>query len=67
MIRLTAIVVAAALSLLLQGCANHCGGDSCTRPESAAKTLVIWWPPHMRVETGPDAKRLDHQVVPLEH
>lgn len=65
MIRLLAVVMAAAL-ILLQGCASHCRDDSCARPQSNAKALVIWWPPHMRVEQGPDAERPDHQVVPLD-
>lgn len=66
MIRLMAIVIGAAALSLLHGCASQCRGDSCTRPEPDAKTLVIWWPPHMRVEKGPEAERLDHQVVPLD-
>jgi len=66
MIRLIAIAMGVAALSLLQGCASQCRGDSCTRPEPNAKTLVIWWPPHMRVEAGPDAERPDHQVVPLD-
>ncbi|MDY7582189.1 MULTISPECIES: HrpT family type III secretion system protein [Pseudomonas] len=52
--------------MTLQGCATNCQGDSCTRPVSSAGNLVIWWPTHMRNETGPDALRPDHLVVLLE-
>lgn len=65
MSRLIAIVMAAGV-LLLQGCTTHCRGDSCSRPASSASALVVWWPPAMRVETGPDAMQPDHQIVPIE-
>ncbi|WP_338152527.1 HrpT family type III secretion system protein [Pseudomonas deceptionensis] len=52
---------------MLQGCTTHCRGDSCSRPESGASALVIWWPPQMRVDTGPNAAQPDHLVVLLEH
>nr|WP_254924794.1 HrpT family type III secretion system protein [Pseudomonas fragi] len=58
--------MAACLVGLLQGCTPHCRGDLCARPASSASMLVIWWPPHMRLESGPNAERSDHQVVPLE-
>jgi hypothetical protein len=58
--------IAAGIVLMLQGCTPHCRGDSCSRPESGASALVIWWPAQMRVETGPNAAQPDHLVVPLE-
>ena len=53
-------------ALLVAGCTPTCKGDSCSRPQSTKDKLVIWWPPQMRSETGPNAERSDHQVVPLE-
>lgn len=66
MTRLISAVVAAGIVLLLQGCTTHCRGNSCARPESSANALVIWWPSHMRADTGALAQPLDHQVVSLE-
>ena len=66
MTRLSAGAMAAALAGLLQGCTSDCRTDLCARPASSARTLVIWWPPHIRTETGPYAERSDHHVVPLE-
>lgn len=66
MSRLDTLAVTAALLALLQGCTPHCRGDLCERPASSASALVIWWPPQMRSETGPNAERSDHQIVPLE-
>lgn len=66
MIRLFSVVMIAGIVLLLQGCTSHCRGNSCARPESSAKALVIWWPPHMRSETEANAQPSDHQVVSLE-
>lgn len=66
MTRLFAAAMTLALGMTLQGCATRCHGDSCNRPVSSTSNLVIWWPPHMRIETGPDAVRPDHQVVLLE-
>lgn len=66
MIRLFSVVMIAGIVLLLQGCTTHCRGNSCARPESSAQALVIWWPPHMRIETGTNALPSDHQVVSLE-
>lgn len=66
MIRLICAVMAAGTVLLLQGCASHCRGESCTRSESSAQALVIWWHPHMRIETGVNTQPSDHQVVSLE-
>lgn len=48
MTRLIAVAMAAALAGLLQGCTSDCRADLCARPASSARTLVIWWPPHMR-------------------
>ena len=66
MTRLSAVAMAAALAGLLQGCTSDCRTDLCARPASSASALVIWWPPHMRLDTGPNAEGSDHQVVPLE-
>ena len=66
MIRMLAVAMTIVLGISLQGCATHCHGDVCTRPVSSASNLVIWWSPTMRIETGPDAVRPDHQVVRLE-
>ena len=53
-------------ALLVAGCTPTCKGDSCSRPQSNANTLVIWWPPQMRVEPGPSGERADYQTVSLE-
>ncbi|MEJ3576324.1 HrpT family type III secretion system protein [Pseudomonas fragi] len=66
MSRLITLAMTAALMALLQGCTPYCRGDLCERPASSASALVIWWPPQMRSETGPNAERSDHQVVTLE-
>ncbi|WP_412763070.1 HrpT family type III secretion system protein [Pseudomonas bubulae] len=66
MTRFTAVAMAAFLVGLLPGCTPHCRGDLCARPASSTSTLVIWWPPHMRLDTGPNAEGSDHQIVPLE-
>lgn len=60
------VAIPVALMGLLQGCTTPCSGDRCQRPASSPGALVIWWPPHMRIETGPNAERSDHQVVPLD-
>lgn len=39
-------------ALFISGCTPTCKGDSCSRPQSTSDKLVIWWPPHMRVEPG---------------
>ncbi|WP_016971237.1 HrpT family type III secretion system protein [Pseudomonas tolaasii] len=52
--------------MLLAGCTATCKGDSCSRPQSSADKLVVWWPPHMRVDAGPSAERADHQTISLE-
>lgn len=52
--------------LLLAGCTATCKSDSCSRPQSSADKLVVWWPPHMRVDAGPSAERADHQTISLE-
>lgn len=54
------------IALLATGCTPTCKGDSCSRPQSTSKNLVIWWPAHMRVEPGPAAERADYQTVSLE-
>lgn len=68
MIRLMMITVVITVVLMgpLQGCTPHCRGDRCQRPASSASALVIWWPPHMRSEAGPNAEPPELQVVPLE-
>ncbi|XVJ45259.1 HrpT family type III secretion system protein [Pseudomonas sp. UBT] len=53
-------------ALLVAGCTPTCKGDSCTRPQSSADTLVVWWPPQMRVAPGPSGERADYQTVSLE-
>ena len=67
MSRRLAAAIALGTALILQGCAAHCRGNSCTRPQSNASSLVIWWPPQMRIETGPNTAQPDYLVVPLEH
>ncbi|KQM52837.1 MULTISPECIES: HrpT family type III secretion system protein [Pseudomonas] len=52
--------------LLVAGCTPTCKGDSCSRPQSSADTLVVWWPPQMRVDAGPSGERSDYQTVSLE-
>jgi ABC-type glycerol-3-phosphate transport system substrate-binding protein len=53
-------------ALLSAGCTPTCRGDSCSRPQSTKDTMVIWWPPQMRVEPGPAGERADYQTVSLE-
>lgn len=53
-------------TLLVAGCTPTCKGDSCSRPQSTSDTLVIWWPPQMRVEPGPSGERADYQSISLE-
>ncbi|MCX4063526.1 HrpT family type III secretion system protein [Pseudomonas rhodesiae] len=55
-----------ATALLVAGCTPTCKGDSCSRPQSSKDTMVIWWPPQMRVEPGPAGERKDYQTVSLE-
>jgi len=52
--------------LLISGCTPTCRGDSCSRPQATTNSLVVWWPPHMRVEPGPAGERADYQTVSLE-
>lgn len=54
------------LALLAAGCTSNCKGDSCSRPQSSADKMVVWWPAHMRTEPGPSGERADHQTVSLE-
>ena len=54
------------LTLLATGCTPTCKGDSCSRPQSSKDTMVIWWPPQMRIEPGPAGERKDYQTVSLE-
>jgi len=54
------------LVLVIAGCSSNCKGDSCSRPQSSADKMVIWWPEHMRAEPGPSGERADHQTVSLE-
>lgn len=53
-------------ALLIVSCTPTCKGDSCSRPQSTSKALVVWWPPQMRVEPGPAGERADYQTVSLE-
>ncbi|WDU61598.1 type III secretion protein [Pseudomonas poae] len=53
-------------TLLVTACTPTCKGDSCTRPQSSADKMVVWWPEQMRVEPGPSGERSDHQTVSLE-
>lgn len=53
-------------ALFISGCTPTCKGDSCSRPQSTSNKLVIWWPPHMRVEPGPAGERSDYQTASLE-
>ncbi|WP_339532583.1 HrpT family type III secretion system protein [Pseudomonas mucidolens] len=52
--------------LLTAGCTPTCQGDSCSRPQSNAAEMVIWWPEHMRAESGPSNSRADYQSISLE-
>ncbi|MFN3354999.1 MAG: HrpT family type III secretion system protein [Pseudomonas sp.] len=52
--------------LLITGCSPTCKGDSCSRPQATKDTIVIWWPPQMRVEPGPSGERADYQTISLE-
>ena len=61
---LCATLISAAL--LVVGCTPTCRGDSCTRPQSSADKLVVWWPEQMRVNPGPSGERSDHQTISLE-
>ena len=54
------------LALLMAGCTPTCKGNSCSRPQSSANKLVVWWPPQMRVEPGPSGERSDYQTISLE-
>ncbi|MFO2462328.1 type III secretion protein [Pseudomonas sp. 15FMM2] len=53
-------------ALLTAGCTSTCQGDSCSRPQSSANEMVIWWPEQMRTEPGPSTKRSDYQTISLE-
>lgn len=53
-------------TLFVAGCTPTCRGDSCSRPQSSADKLVVWWPPQMRAEAGPNGERSDYQTVSLE-
>ncbi|CRM41246.1 type III secretion protein [Pseudomonas sp. 2822-15] len=61
---LSIILIGAALSAA--GCTPTCKGDSCTRPQSSRDKMVVWWPPEMRVDSGPSGERADHQTISLE-
>ncbi|WP_371923876.1 HrpT family type III secretion system protein [Pseudomonas sp. ANT_H4] len=52
--------------MVMSGCTPTCKGDSCSRPQSNAQQMVIWWPEQMRVEPGPSGERSDYQTVSLE-
>lgn len=52
--------------LFMVGCTPTCRGDSCSRPQSNAEQMVIWWPEHMRAEPGPSTLRSDYQTISLE-
>ncbi|WP_256351657.1 HrpT family type III secretion system protein [Pseudomonas gingeri] len=54
------------LALLIAGCTPTCTGASCSRPQSSADKMVVWWPPQMRVEPGPAGERSDYQTVSPE-
>ena len=54
------------LALFMVGCTPTCKGNSCSRPQSSASKLVVWWPPQMRVEPGPSGERADYQTISLE-
>jgi hypothetical protein len=54
------------LALSIAGCTPTCRGDSCSRPQSSANNMVIWWPEHMRTQPGPSGERSDHQTISLE-
>ena len=52
--------------LSIAGCTPTCRGDSCSRPQSSADKMVIWWPESMRAQPGPSGERSDHQTISLE-
>ncbi|QHF42938.1 type III secretion protein [Pseudomonas sp. S35] len=64
--RILSCLTLTGLALLSVGCTSTCKGDSCSRPQSSADKMVIWWPEHMRVQPGPNEERSDHQTVSLE-
>lgn len=66
MIRLLSSLTLTSLLLAMAGCTSTCRGDSCSRPQSSADTMVIWWPEHMRTQPGPSGERSDHQTISLE-
>lgn len=53
-------------SALLAGCTPTCRGDACSRPQSSATQMVVWWPPQMRTQPGPSGERSDYQTISLE-
>ena len=61
-----ACITLISLALLMVGCTPTCRGDSCSRPQSSAGKMVLWWPPQMRVEPGPSGERADYQTISLE-
>lgn len=61
---LSIILIGAAM--IAAGCTPTCKGDSCTRPQSSSDKMVVWWPPEMRVDSGPSGERADYQTISLE-
>lgn len=53
---------------VLAGCAGRsgCSGDSCRRPDSDDRTLIIWWPEDMRQGLDGRNHELDFTVVHLK-
>ncbi|TFY86936.1 type III secretion protein [Pseudomonas kairouanensis] len=66
MIRLLRCLTLISLLPVVASCTSTCRGDSCSRPQSSADTMVIWWPEHMRTQPGPSGERSDHQTISLE-
>ncbi|MDR6959527.1 hypothetical protein BK654_29570 [Pseudomonas brassicacearum] len=56
------------LCVMLSGCSTTsggCSGQSCDRPDSNNRELVIWWPADMRTGLENPQDTADYTIVPL--